>query len=116
MVDKVKIRHGQKWVTTSKTDILSDVPAGKVRYIVKVIATGDQQATRVLNLYWKDRDGNYHPFILNISVAAPEKKEIPEGGIDIKSPILGMEAGENIAGEVSGNSLSVTVLYWDDVG
>lgn len=110
-----KLNHVVTWVTTSKTDIFpAPVEPRKIRYIVKVIVNGDQQASRVLNLYKKEADGTYTPFILNINVEAPEYKEIPKGSYDIENPIKTLEGGTNFAGDVSGNSLAVTVIFWDD--
>jgi len=109
-----RLRHLTKWVTTDKTDIFSDiVPENKMRYIVKIIVNGDQQASRVLNLYKKEEDGTYTPFILNINVEAPEYKEIPKE-YDVENPIKTLEGGTNFAGDVSGNSLAVTTVYWDN--
>lgn len=110
-----RLRDVTKWITTAKTDIFTDnVPESKIRYIVKIIINGDQQASRVLNLYKKEEDGTYTPFIVNINVEAPEYKEIPKSSYDIENPIKTLEGGTNFAGDVSGNSIAVTVIYWDN--
>jgi len=111
-----KIRHKQKWIGTTYTKVFdSNVPESKLRYVVKIIITGDQSSTRVLNLYKVKEDGSYEDFIPNINVAAPEYKEIPEGSYDIENPIITLEGGTNLAGMIaSGNTLSITVIYWDN--
>lgn len=110
-----RLKFAQRQVTTTITDIFgSNVPESKIRYVVKIIVTGDQVTTRVLTLYKKKEDGTYEVFVPNISVPAPGYKEIPEGGISLEDPILTLEGGTNIAGRVDGNSLSVTVVYWDN--
>jgi len=109
-----RLKYKQKWVTTSITDIFdSDVSENKFRHIVKVIICGDGQADRTLTLYKKKEDGSYEVIIENLHVAAPEVKEIPQGVYDIEDPIITLEGGTNLAGKVSGNSLSVTAIYWD---
>jgi len=109
-----KLESAQKWVTTTETDIFSsNVAESKVRYIVKIIVTGDRQAARALNLYKKEESGSYSSFIENVNVEAPQKVEIPEI-MRLDAPILRLEGGTNLAGKVSGNSLAVTVLYYDE--
>jgi len=110
-----RLKYEQKWITTSNTDIFSsDVDERKIRYIVKIILTGDQNTTRVAEISKKLETGSYDVFLPNINVAAPEYKEIPEGSYDIENPILSLEGGTNLAGKVSGNSISMTVIYWDN--
>jgi len=109
-----RLRYKQKWVTTSITNIFdSNVPEDKLRNIVKIIICGDGQADRTLTLYKRKEDGSYEVIIENIHVAAPEVKELPSGYYDIEYPLIVLEGGTNLAGKVSGNSLSVTVIYWD---
>ncbi len=113
---KEEIRYAHKWVTTDLADIFaSDVPDKKIRYVLKIIITGDQQAARVIDLYKRKRDDTTAPFVLNVNVEAPEYKEIPQGVYDPEKPILVLEGGTNLAAKVSGNSLSVTVVYRDDI-
>ena len=111
-----KLKHATAWVTTTTTNIFSsDVPNRKIRYILKIIITGDQVTSRVLDLYKVKRDNTTEDFIKNINVAAPAYIEIPQGEYDPRKPILVLEGGTNLAGKVSGNSVSVTVIYYDDV-
>jgi len=110
-----RLKYEQKWITTSNTNIFaSDVDEYKIRYIVKIILTGDQSTTRVAEISKKLEAGSYDTFIPNINVVASEKKEIPEGSYDIEDPITTLEGGTNLAGKVSGNSISMTVIYWDN--
>jgi hypothetical protein len=110
-----RLKYEQKWITTSNTNIFaSDVDEYKIRYIVKIILTGDQSTTRVAEISKKLEAGSYDTFIPNINVVASEKKEIPEGSYDIEDPIITLEGGTNLAGKVSGNSISMTVIYWDN--
>lgn len=109
-----RLKPAQKWIETAVTNVFATaVEERKMRYVVKLIVTGDGQSTRVLDLYKVEEDGSLTPFILNVNVAAPEKKEIPEI-MDLESPILVLEGGTNLAGKVSGNSVSLTAIYWDD--
>ena len=110
-----RLKFEQKWITTTETDVFdSNVPESRIRYVVKIVLTGDQVTTRVAEILKKLENGTYKTFIPNINVAAPEKKEIPEGSYDIEDPIMKLEGGTNIAGKVSGNSISMTVVYWDN--
>jgi len=110
-----RLKYEQKWITTSNTNIFaSDVDEYKIRYIVKIILIGDQSTTRVAEISKKLEAGSYDTFIPNINVVASEKKEIPEGSYDIEDPIITLEGGTNLAGKVSGNSISMTVIYWDN--
>lgn len=111
--DRLKVK--QKWITTSPTNIFNDdVPEGKIRYIVKIVLTGDQQSTRIVDIYKVKEDDTLENWILNITLGAPEYKEIPEGSYDIENPIKVLEGGTNLAAKVSGNSISMTVWYWDN--
>ena len=108
-----KLKFAQKWITTTTTDIFSsNVPEDTMRYIIKLIITGDQVTTRVVEIKKKKEDGTYVTIIPNITVAATETEEIPKFH-DLESPIITLEGGTNLAGVVSGNSVSVTVIYWD---
>ena len=110
-----RLKYEQKWIKTTNTDIFgSNVPESKIRYIVKIILTGDQNTTRIAEISKKLETGSYDTFIPNINVVASQYREIPEGSYDIENPILTLEGGTNLAGKVSGNSISMTVIYWDN--
>lgn len=108
-----RLKFAQKWVGTATTDVFETVPERKFRYVLKVVATGDQVSTRVLDIYKKEEDGTYTPFLVNVNIAAPELKEIPAGPPDFDRPLLALEGGTSLAGKVSGNSISLTVIYYD---
>ena len=112
---KERIKVAQKWITTSETDVFDDnVPESKFRYVLKVVLTGDQQSTRVAHILKKTETGSYTVLIPNISVPAPGYQEIPEGPLNPDAPIFPLEGGTNLAGKVDGNSISMTVWYFDD--
>jgi hypothetical protein len=121
MVTKDEIREKLKTVeaqvTTDWTAIGGAVDDDAFRYIVALWINGDMQATRTI-AFSKLAKGGTVPTNLSalwdpIPIAPADFRQIPMGSYSIEDPIAVLEGGTRLYGKVDGNSVSVTINYWD---
>jgi len=114
---KDRIKYLYKSVSeTTETDLFSsNVPERKIRYVLKIILTGNGSVSETVTISKKKEDGTYDVFIAGINLAPPEYKEIPQGSIDLENPLLVLEGGTNLAAKTAGgNAVNITVIYYDN--
>jgi len=118
MVTKKQIRERLQtdsvWVTTSRTALFATVAERYIRYVVALLINGDQQQKRSVKIEKLEEDGSYTVKFSDIHVAPADNVQIPEGAYDIEDIILSCEGGTRLYGTVSGNSVNLTVVYWDN--
>jgi len=109
--DRLKVES--TWVTTTRTALFDTVPEDRFRYVISIWIDGDMQATRVVTIEKLKEDGSYEVKWSHIPVAPADTKQIPEGSYDIEDPVISLEGGTRLYGTVDGNSINITVTYWD---
>lgn len=103
------------WITTTRTALTAAVAEDKMRYIVMVYINGDQDKKRGVEITKLEEDGTtYTVKFSHINVPPAGNVQVPEGAYDPESPILVCEGGTRPYGKVSGNSVNLTVVYWDN--
>jgi len=112
-----RLKTVEQWVTTSWTAIGGTVDDDKFRYIIAIWINGDMQATRTIE-FSKLAKGGAVPTNLSslwspIPIAPADFRQIPQGGYSIEDPITRLEGGTRLYAKVDGNSVNVTVNYWD---
>jgi hypothetical protein len=121
MVTKDEIREKLKtvetWVTTDWTAVGDAVADDAFRYVVALWINGDMQANRTVE-FGKLAKGGTAPTDIStlwspIPVAPADFRQIPEGGYNIEDPVTVLEGGTRLYGKVDGNSVNITVNYWD---
>jgi len=112
-----RLKTVEQWVTTSWTAIGNAVSDDKFRYVIAIWINGDMQATRTIE-FAKLAKGGSVPTNLStlwspIPIAPADFRQIPQGGYSIEDPVTVLEGGTRLYARVDGNSVNVTVNYWD---
>ena len=112
-----RLKTVEQWVTTSWTAIGNAVSDDKFRYVIAIWINGDMQATRTIE-FAKLAKGGSVPTNLStlwspIPIAPADFRQIPQGGYSIEDPVTVLEGGTRLYARVDGNSINVTVNYWD---
>jgi len=114
-----RLRVESKWITSSDpsnpTDFFaSNVAERKFRFIVAIWVPGNLVQLTRIQIFKKKEDGTYDEKWSPIPVAPADFRQIPKG-YSIEDPILGLEGGTNLAAsvDIAGNSLNMSVAYWD---
>jgi len=105
------------WVKTDWTAIGDAVSDDEFRYIVAIWVNGDMTATRTIE-FSKLAKGGSVPDDLSglwnpIPIAPADFRQIPKGSYSIEDPVAVLEGGTRLYAKVDGNSVGVTVNYWD---
>ena len=88
-----------------------------IRYVVSMLPQGNPgQADSVLMIEKLHSDGvtfttKWSDIVVEAGVFP---HQIPEGAHDLENPVISVSGGENLYGTVSGNSINLTVTYWDN--
>lgn len=85
-----------------------------IRYIVCLLFQGNAIVHQSAKVEKYKEDGTYEVKWSDIQVAPAAMPQIPEGSYDIENPIISMEGGTNLYGHVNGNSINLTITYWDN--
>jgi len=102
-------------VTTSWTALTGAVSERKIRYIVGIFIHGDGSATRTVDIAKLEEDGTTYTIKFNqVPVAPTDVRQIPASGYDIENAIFTCEGGTRPYARVSGNSINITIEYWDN--
>ena len=112
-----RLKTVEQWVTTSWTAVGDAVDDDAFRYIVAIWINGDMQATRTIQ-FSKLAKGGTVPTNLSalwspIPIPPSDFKQIPQGVYSIEDPVAVLEGGTRLYAKVDGNSVNVTVNYWD---
>jgi len=112
-----RLKTVEQWVTTSWTAIGDAVSDDEFRYIVAIWINGDMQATRTIEFSKLAKDGSVPDDLSGlwspIPIAPADFRQIPKGSYSIEDPITRLEGGTRLYAKVDGNSVNVTVNYWD---
>jgi len=113
--DRLKLEA--TWVTAARTELFAggNVPNTRLRYIVAIYLKGNLVNTADIQLEKETYDGGFEDQWSRIPVAPADFRQIPEGSYDLEDSVLTLAEGESFHGTmVTGNSLNVTVAYWDN--
>ena len=112
-----RLKTVEQWVTTSWTAIGNAVSDDKFRYVIAIWINGDMQATRTIEFAKLAKGGNVPTNLSTlwspIPIAPADFRQIPQGGYSIEDPVTVLEGGTRLYARVDGNSINVTVNYWD---
>jgi len=105
------------FITPAATPFFAAVSERKMRYVVSITLFGDGVSTRELsNITKLEEDGvTYTPKYSKISIAPPEKIQLPIEGRDLENPIITLEGGTRLYGQLTaGVTIAATCEYWDN--
>lgn len=85
-----------------------------IRYIVSLHFQGNGISHTSGSIEKLKEDGTYEMKWSDVQIAPAAMPQIPEGSYDIENPIISIEGGTNLFGRVSGNSINLTITYWDN--
>jgi len=112
-----RLKTVEQWVTTSWTAIGNAVSDDKFRYVIAIWINGDMQATRTIEFAKLAKGGNVPTNLSTlwspIPIAPADFRQIPQGGYSIEDPVTVLEGGTRLYARVDGNSINVTINYWD---
>jgi len=112
-----RLKTVEKWVTTSWTAIGDAVSDDEFRYVVAIWINGDMTATRCIEFSKLAKGGSVPGDLTSlwspIPIAPADFRQIPEGSYSLEDPITVLEGGTRLYAKVDGNSVNVTVNYWD---
>jgi len=85
-----------------------------IRYIVSLLFQGNAIQAQSVKVEKYREDGTYEVKWSDLQIQPAAMPQIPVGAYDIEDPIISLEGGTNLYGKVSGNSINLTVTYWDN--
>lgn len=92
------------------------VPEHQFRHVVAIWISGNLVKTTALSLYKLEEDGITYTLKWSpIPVAPADFRQLPKGSYSIIDPVITLEGGTWLYGKVDeeGETLNVTVMYWD---
>lgn len=123
-----RIRVKSVWLTEQRTPLFAstdDHMGGTValptlteryiRYIVSLLFQGNAIVAQSGSIEKYEEAGTYTMKWSDIQIAPASMPQIPEGSYSLEDPIISIEGGTNLYGHVNGNSINLTVTYWDDL-
>jgi len=104
------------FITPAYTPFFAAVPERKIRFVVAITLFGDAVSTREVQIVKLEEDlTTYTPKYTKISLAPPEKLQLPIEGKDLENPIITLEGGTRLYGQLTaGVTVSATCEYWDN--
>jgi len=97
-------------LTAASVPVLSE---RYIRYIVSLLFQGNAIQAQSAKIEKYKEDGNYEVKWSDIQIQPAAMPQIPEGSYNIEDPIISLEGGTNLYGHVNGNSINLTITYWD---
>jgi hypothetical protein len=85
-----------------------------MRYIVMLLFQGNAVVAQSGNIEKYHEDGTFEVVISDVQIQPAAMPQIPQGAPQIDSPFMSIEGGTNLYGTVNGNSINVSVVYWDN--
>lgn len=88
---------------------------GYIRYIISLLFQGNAIVNQSAKIEKLEEDAvTYTVKWSDVQIAPAAMPQIPEGAYDIENPIISLEGGTNLYGHVNGNSINLTITYWDN--
>jgi hypothetical protein len=119
-----RIRIKSLWLMPQRTPFFGateeHMSAGPVlteqymRYICFLHFEGNAIVAQSAKIEKQKEDLSYEVLFSDIQIQPSAMPEIPAGGYDPENPIIPLEGGTNLYGHVNGNSINVTVIWWDN--
>lgn len=100
------------WCTPTRTALFATVPEDRFRYIVAIFISGNLATTQAIRFEKLKEDGTYEELISPIPVAPADFRQLPTS-YSIEDPIISLEGGTRLYGQVDGLSLNTDIIYWD---
>ncbi len=96
--------------------LLARLTQRHMRYVVRIDLQGNAaQSIQSANIEKLETDGvTFTMKWSRLPVLGNAVLQIPQGAYDIEDPIISVEGGANLYGQVDGNSVNCTVTYWDN--
>ena len=86
-----------------------------MRYIVMLLFQGDAAVAHSANITKLEADlATFTMKFSDVQIQAAQMPQIPHGSYHVDDPFLSIEGNTGLYGQVNGNSLNLTVVYWDD--
>lgn len=89
------------------------------RYIVYLLFQGNAIAAQSANVEKlgddadPTLDASFTMKWSDIQIQPSAMPQIPDGAYSITDPIISLEGGTNLYGRVNGNSINLSIIYWD---
>jgi len=120
-----RIRVKSVWLTSARTPFFeageehmsttADTLAERyIRYIVCLLFQGNAITAQSAKIEKIDEDGDYIVKWSDIQIQPSAMPQIPQGSYNIEDPIISLEGGTNLYGHVNGNSINLSITYWDN--
>jgi len=100
-------------VTNPRTPLFVMVPENSFRYIVGIWICGNAGSTSYVKFEKLKEDDEYEGVYSPIPIAPADFRQIPKGSYHIEDPVVSLEGGTRLYGQVTGISINVSVAYWD---
>jgi len=132
-VIRERLRVRSVWVGTARTPLFPYLDAGGavdehmagsaavptlveryLRFVISLLFQGNAIVHQSMKIEKLDENGVYHVKWPDLQIAPAAMPQIPEGSYDIENPVIVLEGGTNLYGQVNGNSIAVTLTYWDN--
>jgi len=119
-----RLRVKSVWLTSAKTPFFeageehmsatADTLAERyIRYIVCLLFQGNATKAQSAKIEKVDENGSYIVKWSDIQIQPSAMPQIPSGAYSIEDPIITLEGGTNLYGHVNGNSINLSVTFWD---
>lgn len=119
-----RIRTKSVWLLPSRTPFFDTndehmaagpvLNEGYMRYIVMLLFQGNAITAQSAAIEKYEEDGTYTMKISDVQIQPAAMPQIPQGAPQIDSPFIGIEGGTNMYGHVNGNSINLSIVYWDN--
>jgi len=86
-----------------------------MRYVTMLLFQGDAVVAHSASIQKLEANlVTYTVKFSDVQIQPAAMPQIPNGGHSIEDPILSIEGNTGLYGQVNGNSVNLTVVYWDD--
>lgn len=106
------------WTATDE-HMTSDVLGNPVlverymRYVISLLFQGNAIVHQSGKIEKYEEAGTYTVKWSDVQIAPAAMPQIPEGSYSLEDPVIALEGGTNLYGHVNGNSINLTITYWD---
>lgn len=85
-----------------------------IRYVVMLLFQGNAIVAQSANVEKLLETGVYAMKFSDVQIQPAAMPQIPNGAYDIENPIISIEGGTNLYGTVNGNSINLSIIFWDN--
>lgn len=86
-----------------------------MRYVTLLLFQGDALVHHSASIQKLEADRvTFTVKFSDVQIAPAAMPQIPNGGHSIEDPILTVEGSTGLYGQVNGNSVNLTIVWWDD--